>query len=147
VPLSSVERQVLRLVNEQRAAHHLPLLRAQANLMKAARGHTLAMAMVPFFSHISPDGSTPSDRARQAGYTRGFRGWMVGEDIAWGSGKLGTPAQIVRGWMKSAPHRRIILTRSLRDLGIGVATGAFESPGLRLADVTYYTIDLGQRTR
>ena len=147
VHLSSAEKQVLTLVNQQRAAHHLAPLRAQASLFRSARAHTDNMATVPFFSHDSPNGSTPGERAIAAGYTtRGCRSWMIGEAIAWGSAGYASPAQIVRGWMKSPPHRAILLGRSFRDVGIGVAVGAYQDAGLRLDDVTYFTLDVGQRT-
>ena len=147
VHLSSVEKQVLKLVNKQRAAHHLAPLRAQTSLVRSARQHTRNMATVPFFSHFSPNGRTPGQRAIAAGYaTRGFHRWTLGEAIAWGSGGYASPAQIVRDWMKSPPHRAILLGH-FRDAGIGIAVGAYESAGVRLNGVTYFTLDVGKRTR
>jgi uncharacterized protein YkwD len=105
------------------------------------------MATVPFFSHASPNGRTPGQRAIAAGYTtRGFHRWTLGEAIAWGSGAYASPTQIVRDWMKSPPHRAILLGH-FRDAGIGIAVGAYESAGLRLSGVTYFTLDVGKRTR
>jgi uncharacterized protein YkwD len=147
VHLTSVEKQVLQLVNKQRAAQHLTPFRAQASLVRSARGHTHNMATVPFFSHFSPNGRTPGQRDIAAGYgTRGFHSWSIGEAIAWGSGLYASPAQIVRDWMKSPPHRAILLGH-FRDAGIGVAVGAYERGGTRLDGVTYFTLDVGQRTR
>ena len=147
VHLSPVEKQVLNLVNKQRAAHHLSPLRAQANLVRSARQHTRNMASKPFFSHVSPNGRTPGQRAIAAGYgTRGFHRWSLGEAIAWGTGGYASAAQIVHDWMKSPPHRAILLGH-FRDAGIGVAVGTFESSGMRLDDVTYFTLDVGKRTR
>jgi uncharacterized protein YkwD len=147
VHLSTVERQVLKLVNKQRAAHHLSPLRAQSSLVRSARRHTRNMAAAPFFSHVSPNGRTPGQRAIAAGYrTRGFHSWSIGEAIAWGTGGYASPAQIVRDWMKSPPHRAILLGR-FRDAGIGVAVGTFESGGMRLDGVTYFTLDVGKRSR
>jgi uncharacterized protein YkwD len=147
VHLSSVEKQVLKLVNKQRATHHLAPLRAQASLLRAARRHTASMASAPFFSHVSPNGRTPGQRAIAAGYgTHGFQRWTIGETIAWGTGGFASPAQIVRDWMKSPPHRAILLGH-FRDAGIGVAVGTFESSGMRLDGVTYFTLDVGARTR
>jgi uncharacterized protein YkwD len=146
IHLSPVEKQVLQLVNKQRAAHHLAPLRAQACLVRSARAHTRAMATVPFFSHISPSGRTPGQRAIVAGYvTRGFHSWSIGEAIAWTSGNA-SPAQTVRNWMKSPPHRAILLGRFC-DIGVGIAAGAYQSAGVRLQGVTYFTLDVGKRTR
>ena len=44
----------------------------------------------------SPGGATMVDRIRRTGYTSGARGWSLGENIAWGSGRLATAAQIQR---------------------------------------------------
>ena len=63
------------------------------------------------------------DRIRRTGYTSGARGWALGENIAWGSGRLATAAQIHRSWMNSSGHRANILQRSFREIGIGIETG------------------------
>jgi uncharacterized protein YkwD len=147
VRLSSAERHVLALVNAQRASHDLAPLRAQANLFRAARAHAHNMATVPFFSHTSPDGRSPSQRAIAAGYTtQGFRSWTIGEAIAWGSGECASPEEIVGSWMKSPAHRAVLLGKSYRDVGIGVAVGSYDEGGVRLDAVTYFTVDMGQRT-
>ena len=43
-----------------------------------------------------------------------------GENIAWGGGPTSSPAQIVRMWMNSPPHRANILVRRYKHIGIGV---------------------------
>jgi uncharacterized protein YkwD len=146
--LTRLERQVVRLVNQERQAYGLTPLRAQASLVRAARSHSRAMAQVPFFSHVSPGGSTPSDRAQASGYsTRGCRRWCVGEAIAWGTGELATAESIVRGWMKSSCHRRILLTTAFRDVGVGTARGTFGSRSYLVGNAVYFTIDFGARQR
>lgn len=146
--LTPVERQVLTLVNQQRAARGLPALRPQDDLMQAARGYSRAMARSGFFSHVSPDGSTPSDRCIAAGYSQsGCSRWMIGETLAWGSGAFAVPECIVNGWMNSAPHRRILLTAGFQDIGVGTAKGAITTRSQTLDDVTYFTLDLGARAR
>jgi uncharacterized protein YkwD len=71
-----------------------------------------------FFAHRSPDGRAPATRMAAAGYRRRR---TVGETIAWGSGRLSRPRAIVRGWMRSRPHRRTLLSRRFREIGVGVA--------------------------
>ena len=61
--------------------------------------------------------------------------WAIGENLAWGSGSRGTPRAIVRTWMHSARHRRSILSRRFRDVGIGVAAGAPAQDRSRGSDV------------
>ena len=60
---------------------------------------------------------------RRSGYMRSARRWRVGENLAWGAGGKSTPKAIVRAWMHSPPHRKAILTRSYRDVGLGVVSG------------------------
>jgi uncharacterized protein YkwD len=53
----------------------------------------------------------------------------VGENLAWGSGALATPAAVITGWMTSPPHRANVLDRRFRHLGLGLAAGAPGAPG------------------
>ena len=146
VTLTTLEARVLQLVNYERTKRGLVPLRAQYNLMRAARAHTRNMATIPFFSHISPSGLTPATRAIAFGYTvSGFRSWRLGENIAWATWTCVTPEQIVRGWMNSASHRAVILTACFRDIGIGVVSSSLTPDGRRTLGARYYTIDLGRR--
>jgi len=45
-------------------------------------------------------------------YKRSDRSWLVGENIAWGSGSYSRPLEIFRAWIYSTGHRRAILSRS-----------------------------------
>ena len=63
------------------------------------------------------------DRIKASGWVPNGS-WSAGENIAWGSGSLGTPASIVDGWMHSAGHRANILNGAFTQIGIGVAGGA-----------------------
>ena len=130
---------VLCLINHARVSHGLPRLRANAALDRAALGHSGDMVRRRFFDHTSPGGSDPFRRARRAGY----RGLWLGETIAYGGGSLGTAAVTVRGWLDSPPHRRILLARDLRDIGIGIAEGT-PDPAAGDDGITV-TADIGAR--
>ena len=148
VKLSPTEQRVLQLVNCERAKRDLAPLHVQYNLMRAARVHSRTMATVPFFSHVSPSGLSPCERAIAFGYTvAGCRSWSLAENIAWGYGSASTAEQIVRGWMNSPSHRRNILTAAFRDIGIGVAQSTLTPGGRRVALARYFTIDLARRIR
>ena len=89
-----------------------------------------------FFSHTSPGGSTLHHRLRAAGY----RGVAAGETLAWAEGRLAAPRAIVRSWMRSGPHRRVLLGR-YRHVGVGVALG---SPfGRGMSGSATYAADFG----
>jgi uncharacterized protein YkwD len=97
-----------------------------------------------YFSHSSRSGRSVSARARKAGYkTSGWSKWSVGEVLAWGSGGRGTPAAVFRAWMHSAGHRRIILGKRWRDVGVGCRRGTFKG----ISGVNMWTVDVGRRVQ
>jgi uncharacterized protein YkwD len=117
-------RSALRcLVNVERAKHGLRALSANARLTAAADGHSADMVARKYFAHVTPEGASVTDRVRGTGYLGGSSDWALGEDIGWGTGSLSTPASIFRAFMNSPPHRRVILDRDFRQLGVGVAQG------------------------
>ena len=130
--IPQVRAAVLCLLNVQRAARRLPLLRANTALRKAARRHSRDMIRRSYFDHQRIGGPTLADRLRRVGY------WpaTAGENIGMGSGPLATPVNMVTAWMDSDGHRENILERRFRDLGVGVVAS-----GGRIA----YTTDFGSR--
>jgi uncharacterized protein YkwD len=138
VPAPAVGSAVRCLVNAERAHRGLAALQASGRLRAAAAAHSADMVARSFFAHVSPGGTTLTDRARAAGYP----GRTLGEDIGWGTFQLGTPAAIVRAWMNSPPHRAIILNTRFREIGVGVAVGTPDDPG---AQGAVYTLDVGRR--
>jgi uncharacterized protein YkwD len=128
----------LCLLNAQRAAHHLSALTESAPLDKASDRYARDMVSRKFFDHVSPGGSTVLERIKAAGWVAASGSWSIGENIAWGSGSLGTPAAIVDGWMHSAGHRANILNDSFEEIGIGIAAGAPRS-GISGGAGTYVT--------
>ena len=130
----------LCLLNLQRKAHHLPRFRMSADLSRAAGRHGRDMVVHRYFAHTEPAGATVLDRILRSGYMRRFGRWTLGENLGWGRGARGTPRAIVIAWMHSAPHRRNILDRGFRDIGIAAVAGA---PGRRLRGGITYVLDLG----
>lgn len=61
---------------------------------------------------------------QRVGYIRGDC-WRAGENIAWGSGSLGSVHSIFTAWIHSPGHRENILG-SYGQIGIGVRTGRLE---------------------
>jgi uncharacterized protein YkwD len=130
----------LCLLNQQRRAHHLPLLRPAIALQRAAASYSHQMIRQRFFDHIAPDGTTFDRRIRAAGYGA-YR--TLAENLAWGAGSQATPARIVDEWMHSPMHRHNILDGRLRDIGIGIQPGA--PLGARVRPAATYTTDFGRR--
>lgn len=124
----------LCLVNQERTSRGLKPLKANKRLGKAATGHADEMVAKGYFSHDSANGASFVDRIRNAGYIAKRALPTLGEDLAWGSGPLGTPREIVKGWMESPGHRANLLNRKFREAGMGVAFG---DPGAGMDGVTY----------
>lgn len=139
--LRAVRAAILCLHNQIRAQYGLPRLKNNVNLRKAAVGHSSSMVRGRYFNHTDPNGRTFVQRVLGAGYVHRGQGWSLGENIAWATGSLATPAGIMNAWMHSAGHRANILQRSYRELGIGVKLGVPTAGG---AGATY-TVDFGAR--
>ena len=116
----ALQTQVVRLFNQQRAAHGLAPLKADARLGQAADAHSADMLRHGYFAHDDAHG-TWDDRIRRYVTRR-----EVGEILAFGTGEYAAPTEMVRTWMQSPEHRSIILTPQLRRVGLGVVTGTFE---------------------
>jgi uncharacterized protein YkwD len=128
----------LQAINGARAERGVPPVRADARLAQAARGHSREMVARSYFDHVSPAGSDLRSRVAGTGWLRGRPDWALGEDIAWGTGVLASPAEVVAAWLRSPPHRRILLGRGFRRVGIGIADGTPSAgPGAT------YTADFG----
>lgn len=149
VPLSAngvqVRNATLCLLNRERTSRGLAPLKSNRDLLTAARRYSELMVRERFFGHVSPGGSTLVSRVREGTkYLRGARSWTLGENLAWGSGRLSTPAYTVTAWMNSPGHRKNILTPRFRHIGIGVALGApAKTNGMAAAT---YTTDFGRRS-
>jgi hypothetical protein len=127
----------LCLINAQRTAAGLEPLASDGRLQAAAGAYARDMVDRRFFDHVSPGGGTMLDRLHAAGWNPAGA-WSAGENIAWGSGDLGTPARIVDGWMHSAGHRANILSSAFTQIGLGIAAGAPQT-GVGGAAATYVT--------
>jgi uncharacterized protein YkwD len=118
------ERTMLCLVNRARRSRGLSPLDMVGSLNKAAGRKSADILSCDEFSHEACG--------------REFTYWMerfgydfcgAAENIAWGTGSLGTPRSIFRSWMRSSGHRRNILG-PYEDTGIGLQVGELEGvPG------------------
>lgn len=110
-----LEANMLELVNEERAKHNLPLLKADPEIQVVARAHSRDMFARGYFSHINPDGKGPFDRMR----AHGIRYLSAGENLA-----LAQTLSIAHnGLMNSPGHRANILQPAFGRVGIGILDG------------------------
>jgi uncharacterized protein YkwD len=139
--LGRIRAAILCLHNQIRAENDLPALRESKRLRKAALGHSKDMVKDGFFEHTTPEGVTMVDRILKAKYVGEDEGWVLGENLAWGTGSLGTPRGAVDAWMDSPGHRANVLKKAYREMGVGVVVGV---PVSDAAGATY-TVDFGAR--
>ncbi|MFJ9376926.1 CAP domain-containing protein [Streptomyces sp. NPDC101455] len=114
--LARTAEKVVELTNAERARAGLRALAVDPLLAAAAQAHSTDMVARAFYSHTSPDGSQPWDRAAAAGSRRR----TIGENIACGQRSA---AEVVEGWMNSPGHRANILKPDFTHIGIGFAGG------------------------
>jgi len=102
VSLSSVEKEIIRLTNQERIKRGLPVLTVSPQLQVLSRQKSENMARFRNLSHgISP---------RPPG----------GENIAFNQP---TAEAVVRAWMNSDGHRANILNRRYSKIGVAVSSG------------------------
>jgi uncharacterized protein YkwD len=139
-----LESGVLVEINALRRKHGLVPLRLNARLRAAADTHSAAMANRGFFAHESADGTIFWKRVARF-YPQGSHGyWSVGENLLWSSPDV-APADALRMWLGSPPHRKNLLTSRWREIGLSaihvtVGPGVFNN-----APVTVLTADFGVR--
>ncbi|MGK5443733.1 CAP domain-containing protein [Micromonospora sp. URMC 105] len=113
--VSSQAREVVDLVNAERAKAGCGKLSIDDKLMTAAQRHSQDQADHRNMSHTGSDGSDAGDRIERVGYS-----WRTyGENVAWNQK---TPAEVMRAWMNSQGHRENILNCAFTEIGVGVAS-------------------------
>ena len=116
---------VLRMLNAERAAHHLPALASSPALVSGARLHNITMAQANLLSHQLPGEAVFSTRIAQAGVP-----WhSAAENVGWTTAQTTAGAEgLQKAMYNETPpndgHRRNILSTSVRYVGIDVLIDA-----------------------
>ncbi|MEU1585268.1 CAP domain-containing protein [Micromonospora sp. NPDC005710] len=114
--VSAQAREVVDLVNAERAKAGCKALSIDAKLMTAAQNHSQDQADHKNMSHTGSDGSNAGTRLDRVGYA-----WRTyGENVAWNQQ---TPAAVMDAWMNSSGHRANILNCAFTEIGVGIANG------------------------
>ena len=143
IDITTLERQVHDLINQQRKNNGLSSLSYDSSLASIARKHRADMARNNYFSHYNLQGLDPTGRGTQAEYScyKNYGSYYttgIAENImqnnlydsvtyyngipryAWNS-QDEIAQSTVSGWMSSSGHRKNILTSTYGREGIGVA--------------------------
>ncbi|HEV7563421.1 MAG TPA: CAP domain-containing protein [Solirubrobacterales bacterium] len=118
------QAQVMRcLTNFARVKSGLERLAAPKVLFQAAAAKARDILRCGEFSHEAC-GRQFTYWMEDVGYLTGSC-WGAAENIAWGTGVIGTPRAIFRAWLHSPGHRENILG-PYSDIGIGLREGTIE---------------------
>lgn len=120
-PREVQERAMLCLTNNARERAGLAPLGQPDDLSAAAERKAGDILNCNSFSHQAC-GRTFTYWIRRSGYLRA-NCWRAGENIAWGTGRLGSPRAIFDAWMNSPGHRENILGR-YGQIGISLRVGS-----------------------
>ena len=112
---------VITLMNEYRAERSLPPLHHDGDLAKAAEDRMRDMEDGGWWSHESPEGTSPFIWLRVRNYDFAY----AGENLAVG---FETARVLVSSWMESAGHRANILGAQFSDCGIAIIEGSTKGP-------------------
>jgi uncharacterized protein YkwD len=119
--------RLLEAVNEERRSNGLGALKASPSLNRSARRYSDYMMRRDYFGHLgSIQASSHFDR--------------LGEAVAIHTGWRPMVWRTVRDWLRSAPHRALLLGAGFRYMGAGISRGSFDG-----RPTTVWTIQLGSR--
>lgn len=108
--------ELVSLTNKKRQDTGLSALRFDAALSQAAIQKANYMFANNYWSHTSPDGKTPWDFIKGAGYDYLYAGENLAKDF-------GNSGGVVEAWMNSPTHRDNILNPEYQDIGFAVING------------------------
>ena len=128
IKLTSPEAALLNVMNQTRQAYGLAPLQVDAHLVHAARWQSSDMASKGYFAH-------GAFAQRMVAFR--VQGPRMGENLAWGSGSLGTPQVIVRQWLNSPAHRENLLRPGYRRVGLGAAIGTYSGVHARMVTADF----------
>ena len=106
------EKQMVVLINQQREKKGLKPLAVNTDLRELAREYAKDMLAKGYFSHYSPQGTSPFDRMSNFGipYTSAGENLALAPDVS----------LAMQGLMNSPGHRANILSQNYAKIGVGV---------------------------
>ena len=122
--------ELLKDTNLERQEHSLPPLQIDDKLSLAASEKAEDMLANQYWAHTSPDGTTPWNWIKGAGYNYSH----AGENLA---RNYYTADSATEAWMKSPGHRANILDENYTEAGFATAEGQLEGKPTTLVVAVY----------
>ena len=114
-----LQRSILAEINITRRSLGRSRLTLSNQLVRAGQQHARELALHGLFSHDWSDGSPFSSWIQRFYPPGGARTWRTGENLAWSTPEL-SAGQAIEIWLASPDHRRTLLDKRWRQVGIGV---------------------------
>jgi uncharacterized protein YkwD len=111
----AAEREVLALVNRDRAATGAPPVKWDERLAEVARAHSRDMADHDFVAHVSPRTGTALERVHKAG----LNPELILENV----GRAYSAQEAEAGFMASPGHRANVVDSKATVMGVGIVLG------------------------
>jgi uncharacterized protein YkwD len=122
------ERKMTKAITAVRAQHGLPAFRRSGSLTGSAERYSNYLMQHDVFTH-------------QSSIWASSRFALLGEALAWHSGRRFKVGETIRDWLGSPSHRDILLSPVMRRQGAGVTRGRL---GSRIA--TIWVLHVGRLT-
>ncbi len=130
------EREMVKLINQDRKKYRLPPLRVLPELSQIARQHSMDMRDNHFFAHYSPRSGTPQDRITRSSIAYS----NITENIAQDYSLRRAEEHL----MESPGHRLNIIDPQATRVGVGIAFGQDPS-GAQIMHITQNFIKIIDR--
>ena len=108
--------KVLTQTNAERQRQNLPLLKYNSTLSLSAAAKAQDMFANSYWAHNSPQGKTPWDFFKSAGYKYSIAGENLAKDFY-------DTDSLLKAWMNSPTHRDNIVNTKYQEIGIAVVNG------------------------
>ncbi|APH38598.1 CAP domain-containing protein [Methanohalophilus halophilus] len=134
---SAEEKQMLDLINEERAEQEIPPLQFNSLLNEASSEHSREMIENNYFGHDSYDGTSYWQRLQDFNYQSS----TTAENIA-----MTIPFDVQKAHdnlMASPGHRTNILNPDYNEIGIGIWVGDYTYNGVTYSNAAMFTQDFG----
>lgn len=113
---------MIQLVNQLRASYGQPAYQVDPILMGVAQAHASWQAANNISSHLGPNGRSPDERAKAAGYGAGNEAFVT-ENVGSGTLGLNTAELVVTMWQGDYGHLNAMISPEYEDIGVGYAEG------------------------
>ena len=108
--------RIIQLTNQERAQRGLNSLSSNASLSSAAHAKANDMFEKQYWDHFGPNGESPWDFIKGAGYEYVYAGENLGKGFTTSEG-------VHQAWMASPTHKDNIISPNYEDIGIAIVSG------------------------